>query len=44
MNTNYSKQTYDTLLLEYQYRVEALLRKLNKVETKLLDYEKKSKN
>ena len=42
MNTNYSSQTYDTVIKELHYKIEALLRKLNKVETKLLDYERKN--
>ena len=40
MRTNYSHQTKDTLLLEYSYKVEALVNKINQLETKLNNYER----
>jgi hypothetical protein len=41
MRTNYSHQTKDTLLQEYEYKVEALLNKINQLE-KQLNYERKN--
>jgi len=41
MRTNYSHQTKDTLLLEYSYRVEALLNKIKQLENQL-NYERKN--
>ncbi len=42
MKTNYSHQTKDSLLLEYEYRIEALLNKIKNLETKLLNYDRKN--
>lgn len=33
---NYSQQTKDTLILEYKYKVEALLNKIHLLESKLI--------
>ena len=33
---NYSQQTKDTLILEYKYKVEALLNKIHLLESKLM--------
>ena len=41
MRTNYSSQTYDTILLEYDYKVESLLKKINQLQ-KQLNYERKN--
>jgi hypothetical protein len=41
MRTNYSHQTKDTLLLEYSYKVEALLNKIKQLENQL-NYERKN--
>jgi len=42
MRTNYSSQTYDTILLEYSYKVEALLNKINQLQNQLNNYERKN--
>ena len=41
MRTNYSSQTYDTLLLEYECKVESLLKKINQLQNQL-NYERKN--
>jgi hypothetical protein len=35
MNTNYSHQTKDTVILEYKYKVEALTNKIRFLEAQL---------
>jgi len=42
MRTNYSSQTYDTLLIEYEYRIESLLKKINQLQNQLNYYERKN--
>jgi hypothetical protein len=42
MRTNYSHQTKDTLLLEYSYKVEALVNKINQLQNQLNNYERKN--
>ena len=42
MRTNYSSQTYDTLLIEYEYRIESLLKKINQLQNQLNNYEREN--
>ncbi len=42
MRTNFSHQTKDTLLLEYSYKVEALVNKINQLQNQLNNYERKN--
>ena len=35
MRTNYSKETNDTVLISYEFRIEALLNKINFLEAQL---------
>jgi hypothetical protein len=44
MKTNYSHQTKDSLLLEYEYRIEALLNKIKNLEKLIMNYEKTKTN
>ena len=42
MRTNYSSQTYDTLLLEYECKVESLLKKINQLQKQLKNEKRKN--
>ncbi len=42
MRTNYSSQTYDTVITELHYKIESLLNKINQLQKQLNYYERKN--